>query len=427
MVDLWPRSVARLSEGKRGAIIPLEGDHDAVGPLTAPKGHSGGGEALKRARRAHGLLVQALADVRPHVPKPPPQSEGDGKHLPAASPSLNLAGGEGGPGATDPYDEGSAERAMSVADSEVDTEEENSAADGRGWGRRGRKRPRVDGGSAAAVAAAADGSGSYKLRGREANGSGGGGGGGGGGGSDRKEKNDYSEEEEEEEDEEGGAGGKGPLSAADMTVAAVRGSLLRNRAEEGASNPEVEEWESVVKNFILHVESLPPGTEQQELSLMFAAALDPTLVRMRAANTSLVKLAEVCASPDPEDGGGGGGGGGGSDGDGVKGGGGDSAARRKNGFNVFLELEAAEGEAPPPPAGIDAIRRAVAAAAEAVEPVARADACVVHAGDTLGGLRELKTDYRRSLPPGPREPVSLLRTAAVWWWKIVVALDFWLT
>eukprot|EP00903_Cladosiphon_okamuranus_P012861 g12014.t1 len=405
MVDLWPRSVARLSEGRKRAITPLEGNHDAVGPLTAPKESNGGSEALKRARRAHGLLVEALAELRPHIPAPAPQSEGEENPPPtASSPSPKLAGGGGGAVSTGDYDDGQAERAMSVADSEMDTEEEPSAAGG--GGRRGRKRPRVEEAAAAAAVGGSE-SRSYKLRGREADGDGSGGGGGGGG----KENNGYSkEEEEEEEDEEGGAGGgKGsPMSAADMTVAAVRGSLLRNRSEDGPPTPEVEEWESVVKNFILHVESLPPGTEQEELSLMFAAALDPTLVRMRAANTSLIKLAEVCASEDADGGGSDGGGGGG------KGGGGpgdlSAATKRKNGFNVFLELEAVDGEeAPPPaPAGIDKIRRVVAAAAVAVEAVGRADACVVHAGDTLGGLRELKTDYRRSLPPGPREPIQFI-------------------
>eukprot|EP00752_Nemacystus_decipiens_P007799 g6965.t1 len=399
MVDIWPRSVARLSEGGARAITTLEGDRDAVGPLTAPTEHDGGSEALKRARRAHGLLVQALADVRPHVPTPP-QSEGEEKPLPAgsASRSPSLAGRKGAPAPAGPYDDDdSAGRAMSVEDSEEDTEEEtSSAAGGARGGRRGRKRPRVE-----TPAAAASGSGSYKLRGQEAEDAGGGGGG--------NKNNHYSEEDEDEdEDEEAGAGEKDPPSAADMTVAAVRGSLLRNRSEGGAANPEVEEWESVVKNFILHVESLPPGTEQEELSLMFAAALDPTLVRMRAANTALVKLAEVCASPegDPEDDGGGGSDG---DGDGAGGKSVDSAAtRKKHGFNVFLELEAPEGGAPPLPTGIEEIRRTVAAAAVVVEEVARADACIVHAGDTLGGLRELKTDYRRSLPPGPREPIQFI-------------------
>lgn len=416
MVDFWPRSVARLSEGRKRAVIPLEGNHDAAGPLTAPKEANGGSEALKRARRAHELLVEALAELRPHVPAPPPpQSEGEEPPpTTASSPSRKLAGGKGGPVFTGDFDEGSAERAMSVAESEVDTEEEISAAGGGtggGGGRRGRKRARVE------EAAAVGGSRLYKLRGREAEDEGGGGGGGG------NENNGYSEEEE---DEEGGAGGGkgGPLSAADMTVAAVRGSLLRNRSDEGPYNPEVEEWESVVKKFILHVESLPPGTEQEELSLMFAAALDPTLVRMRAANTSLIKLAEVCASEDRDGGGSDGGSDGGGKGGGGKGGGGSSTAtRRKNGFNVFLELEAVDGEeAPPPaPAGIDKIRRAVTTAAVAVEAVGRADACVVHAGDTLGGLRELKTDYRRSLPPGPREPVRFQFGSR---WNFLGALGF---
>ncbi|CAM9873258.1 unnamed protein product [Laminaria digitata] len=52
--------------------------------------------------------------------------------------------------------------------------------------------------------------------------------------------------------------------------------------------------------------------------------------------------------------------------------------------------------------------QAVAAAAGAVEAVARAESCLAAAGDTLGGLQELRADYKRSLPPGPREPIQYI-------------------
>ncbi|CAN0477447.1 unnamed protein product, partial [Hapterophycus canaliculatus] len=139
-----------------------------------------------------------------------------------------------------------------------------------------------------------------RLDGRTGGGGGRRGGGRGGGGGEEDDDDD-SDDDDEEEEGRGGEGQEGAPGTVEMTVAAVRGSLLRNgsegdREDGAAPNPdrEVEEWEVVVKKFIRHVESLPRGTEQEELSLMFAAALDPTLVRMRAANTALVRLAEAC-------------------------------------------------------------------------------------------------------------------------------------
>ena len=215
-----------------------------------------------------------------------------------------------------------------------------------------------------------------------------------------------------------------------MTVQAVRSSLLRNTADEGPSKEE--EWEGMVRRFILHVESLPPGTVQEELSLMFAAALDPTLVRMRAANALLVNLAQASASPDPgiaeddnddddededddsrgaEGGGGGSGGGSGTGGGSVSGvGNGVSSATaaaggRKKRFRVRLDLDAVDGEGPPPGL-VQGLLKAVKAAAAAVEAVARAEGCLAAAGDTLSSLLKLGVDYKRSLPPGPREPIQ---------------------
>lgn len=189
----------------------------------------------------------------------------------------------------------------------------------------------------------------------------------------------------------------GAAGAGEMTVVAVRTSLLRNRADEGPI-PDEGEWEMMVRKFIRYVEGLEPGPTQEELSLMFAAALDPTLVRMRAANNALIELAELCALPDPglsaqdeED-----------DGDDDFGGPGGPSPFPRQGFKVRLELDAEE----PPPEGVQFLLKTVSAARGTVEAAARARACVTAAGDTLGGLHELKADYKRSLPPGPREPIQ---------------------
>ncbi|CAM9599911.1 unnamed protein product [Ascophyllum nodosum] len=216
-------------------------------------------------------------------------------------------------------------------------------------------------------------------------------------------------EDEADDDPEGGRRGAVGVGAGEMTVAAVRASLLRNRADEGPKS-QGEEWEDTVKRFIKHVESLPAGTNQEELSLMFAAALDPTLVRMRAANASLIGLAEVCASrelsihddddDDDED----------DEGGHDDYGGAWSATKGscdRGLFKVRLELDATEGDELAPEV-IAGLLRAVAEARAEVEATARAEACVAAAGDTLGGLQELKSDYKRSLPTGPREPIQLI-------------------
>lgn len=191
--------------------------------------------------------------------------------------------------------------------------------------------------------------------------------------------------------------------AGEMTVVAVRTSLLRNRADEGP-NPDDGEWEAMVREFIQYVEGLSPGTAQEELSLMFAAALDPTLVRMRAANELLVRLAEECAMPeadlddeeDEDD----------DDGDYGAGGGRGNGTSNGIGFKVRLELDATADGEDPPPEGIEYLLKTVGAARAALIAAARARACMAAAGDTLGGLHELKADYKRSLPPGPREPIQ---------------------
>lgn len=436
MVDLWPRKVTRVVGGGEDPADPavvvraLEGKPDAVGPLTVCKEESGGGEegevAGEVARRTHELIVQALADLRPHVPPAlapleerqiAEGGEGGGKAkcsgLSAASSprkGANGTAGAGGGGGSDDDDhgpqtagrKGKAAPVSATGDSEGDdTEEERPGSAG---GRRGRKRPRV---GDVGPRERASHNNNISLDDRDVDDDRKGGGG-----------------EEEDDDSEEGAG-EG-LGAAEMTVAAVRGSLLRSGSdgdrEEGTTpNPdrEVEEWEVVVNKFIRHVESLPPGPEQEELSLMFAAALDPTLVRMRAANTALVRLAEACCassssatSPKPARGG--------VDDDDIddhkngspekklKGAGAPAPGKRENcryGFKVRLELEAT-AEGTPPPDGIAGVLRAVAAAAAVVEVAARAEECMAHGGDTLGGLRELRLDYKSSLPPGPSEPVS---------------------
>lgn len=475
VVDLWPSKVARITERRRFDAVPLQGKPDATGPLKAIKGQGSGDDAVERAHRAHGLLVQALAELRPHfptTPSPPPKEEeeeeegveeeeerGGGKREEAeveaeaeedkarSSSSSKFPSGNKDPAGPDDGEAvkaGNGNAAMSVDDnSDGDTEEEISAtaaAEGsRGGGggasrgattgsssvvaggaQRGRKRRRMKGGGATG--------GAYKLRKREAPEGGGevvSGEDDDGGPEQEENENDDGGGDEEEEEEGGADKDKDALGAAKMTVAAVRTSLLSNRSDDRPKPVAVEEWEEVVKNFILRVEKLPPGTEREELSLMFAAALDPTLVRMRAANASLVKLADECFAnsnskknasrngddvdeeeeeeeegeddDDPE-----------KRGKGVGGSGkvsGPAGKRKKGGFKVRLELDAKDGEAPPPD-GIAGVLRAVAEAAAAAEAAAKAEACVAHAGDTLGGLRELRQDYKRSLPPGPREPVS---------------------
>lgn len=409
LVDLWPRKVARFVEDGGGGAFPLEGKPNTFGSLTAPKeGSVSRGGAVECAHRAHGLIAQALGELRPHVPTPPPGEVDNPASSSPLSPSLQSGrGGKAGgsvvgSGGVSPASPKAAAAAaspgkvkpvpMSAGDSEEEyTEEETSGvAAGQGTGgKRGRKRQRVkdeavaaeDGGGAAGAA--------YQ-RGREAN--------------------NGVEDMDDDTDDNGGEGGAesrednagGPAGAGEMTVAAVRESLLSNPSEDQQPGPSPQEWEVAVKKFISHVESLPPGTEQEELSLMFAAALDPTLVRLRMANTKLIALAEACLSQggqDPDDDG--------EDSDGPNGGAGKGGGAKKNGFKVRLELEAPE-EGAPPPDGIAGVLRAVAAAAAAVEAAARAEACVICGGDTLGGLGEIKRDYKRCLPPGPREPVSVL-------------------
>ncbi|CAM9243156.1 unnamed protein product [Ectocarpus sp. 4 AP-2014] len=420
VVDIWPRKVARFVEDGGSGSFPLEGKPNTFGSLAAPKeGSASRGGAVECARRAHGLITQALGELRPHVPTPPKDEEGEevdnnpASSLPS-SPSLmpgrggkaggSVIGSGGGssgspkaaaasPGKVKPVP-------MSAGDSEEeDTEEERSwaavgqgaAAAGGAGGRRGRKRQRVKGEALAERGGGGAGA-SYRLRGREAS-----------------NGVEHMDDDSDDDDDEGGAesrGGNagGPAGAGEMTVAAVRESLLSNPSEEGEPGPSPQEWEVAVKKFISHVESLPPGTEQEELSLMFAAALDPTLVRLRMANTKLIGLAEACLPlgegevPDDDDG---------EDSDSPNGGGAGKGGAKKSGFKVRLELEAPE-EGVPPPDGIAGVLRAVAAAAAAVEAAARAEACVICGGDTLGGLGEIKRDYKRCLPPGPREPLQFI-------------------
>ncbi|CAB1096781.1 unnamed protein product [Ectocarpus sp. CCAP 1310/34] len=422
LVDIWPRKVARFVEDGGGGSFPLEGKPNTFGSLTAPEeGSASRGGAVECARRAQRLIAQALAELRPHVPTPKEEEGEEVDNNPAYSlhwsPSLkpgrggkaggSVVGSGGGssgspkaaaavtaPGKVKPVP-------MSAGDSEEeDTEEEKSgaaagqgtAAAGGAGGRRGRKRQRVKGEEVAEDSGGAGAGASYRLRGREAS----------NGVEDMDDDSDDDDDEGGAESRGGNAGG--PAGAGEMTVAAVRESLLSNPSEEGEPGPSPQEWEVAVKKFISHVESLPPGTEQEELSLMFAAALDPTLVRLRMANTKLIGLAEAClpqgegevpGNDDEEDS------------DSPNGGGAGKGGTKKSGFKVRLELEAPE-EGAPPPDGIAGVLRAVAAAAAAVEAAARAEACVICGGDTLGGLGEIKRDYKRCLPPGPREPLQFI-------------------
>lgn len=445
VVDLWPRKVARFAEDGEAGVLPLEGRPDALGPLTSPKGEGSESETIAGACKAYSLIARALAELRPFVPSPPNDPEA-APTTSDQSPVYYVKGGREGlesdaEGAAVNGDSG---RALSLDDSyEEDRDEEGGEGEQEGYV--GGKRPATT----RAVSARSGGRKSAQAPGKRRAG--------------RKRRrvsmSSYErrsslrgdrraeEEEVDEEDEEGEAGGGGSraeergdmkrgkrgealdaeeergemrgdgddirVGAGEMTVAAVRASLLRNRSDEGPS-VEGEEWEDTVRKFIKHVESLPPGTTQEELSLMFAAALDPTLVRMRAANTSLISLAEACASrelgmldededDDDDDNYGG-------SGSGRNRSGRDAAAssggRGRGRFKVRLELDATDGETPPE--GIAGLLRAVAGARAAVEATARAEACVAAAGDTLGGLQELKADYKRSLPTGPREPIQLI-------------------
>ncbi|CAN0023129.1 unnamed protein product, partial [Ectocarpus sp. 8 AP-2014] len=388
LVDIWPRKVARFVEDGGGGSFPLEGKPNTFGSLAAPKeGSASRGGAVGCARRAYGLIAQALGELRPHVPTPPKEEEGEEVDNNPASSSLSspsLKPGRGGKAGSSVVRSGGVSSGspkaaaaspgkvkpvpMSAGDSEEeDTEEEGSgaaagegtAAAGGAGGRRGRKRQRVKGEAVAEGGGGGAGA-SYRLRGREA--------------SNGVEDMD---DDSDDDDDEGGAESRGdnaggPAGAGEMTVAAVRESLLSNPSEERKLGPSPQEWEVAVKKFISHVESLPPGTEQEELSLMFAAALDPTLVRLRMANTKLVGLAEACLPqgegevPDDDDG---------EDSDSPNGGGAGKGGAKKSGFKVRLELEAPE-EGAPPPDGIAGVLRAVAAAAAAVEAAARAEACV---------------------------------------------------
>ncbi|CAM9627463.1 unnamed protein product [Ectocarpus sp. 12 AP-2014] len=420
LVDIWPQKVARFVEDGGGGAFPLEGKPNAFGSLAAPKeGSASRRGAVECARRAQGLIAQALGELRPHVPTPPKEEGEEVDNNPASSlhwsPSLKpdrggKAGGSvvgsgggssGSPKAAAAASPGKVKPVpMSAGDSEEeDTEEEKpgattgqgTAAAGGARGRRGRKRQRVEGEEVVEGGGGGAGA-SYRLRGRESS----------NGVEDMDDDSDDDDDERGAESRGGDAGG--PTGAGEMTVAAVRESLLSNPSEEGEPGPSPQDWEVAVKKFISHVESLPPGTEQEELSLMFAAALDPTLVRLRMANTKLIGLAEACLPQgegevsDDDDG---------EDSDSPNGGGAGKGGAKKSGFKVRLELEAPE-EGAPPPDGIAGVLRAVAAAAAAVEAAARAEACVICGGDTLGGLGEIKRDYKRCLPPGPREPLQFI-------------------
>lgn len=84
-----------------------------------------------------------------------------------------------------------------------------------------------------------------------------------------------------------------------------------------------------------------------------------------------------------------------------------TAARKKR-FKVRLKLDAPDDGEEPPTALVQGLLKAVTAASTAVEAVAKAESCLAAAGDTLGGLQELRADYKRSLPPGPREPIQYI-------------------
>lgn len=449
IVDLWPRKVARFAEDGEAGVLPLEGRPDAVGQLMPPKGEGSESETIAGACKAYSLIARALAELRPFVPSPP----NDPEAAPTASDQSPVHYVKGGREGLESDAEGVAAngdsgRALSLDDNyEEDRDEEGGEGEQEGYvgGKRPATTRAVSARSGGRKSAQAPGKrrpgrkrrrvsmSSYErrssLRGdrrveeeeedideedevREA---GGGGSRAGGHGDMKRGKRGEALGVEEEREEMRGDGDGIRVGAGEMTVAAVRASLLRNRSDEGPS-VEGEEWEDTVRKFIKHVESLPSGTTQEELSLMFAAALDPTLVRMRAANTSLISLAEACSSrelgmldeddDDDDDNYGGSGSGRNRSGrDAAVSSGGRGRGRGR--FKVRLELDATDGDETPPE-GIAGLLRAVAGARAAVEATARAEACVAAAGDTLGGLQELKADYKRSLPTGPREPIQLI-------------------
>lgn len=463
MLDLWPKKVLRFTDSGQGGIVALEGASDGTGMLvashteastsdsTSGSTYAGGdgdieGPADAGACKAYTLVARALEEIRAFIPNLPEPKRSPSPVLPPAAPSgqrasngngvthcggLEINGsirndrGGGGRGSAHmslrgrnlsvesepPQSATAAAGASSSAGirGRDRQEEENGAAELNVYNRSsGRKRPRPERGSPAPhppsplpeeqtgvireTEGAADGdAGMGEVDGN-----------GDGDGDNYMDDGDM--------DDGGGAG--------EMTVTAVRTSLLRNRADEGP-NPDDGEWEGMVRRFIGYVEALSPGPTQEELSLMFAAALDPTLVRMRAANALLLRLAEESALPgsgveeqdeedyedEEED----------EDEEDLDGEEGDSGERRgvrsKGGrnkrFKVRLELDAVNGD-DPPPEGVEALLKTVGVVRGAVEASARARACMVAAGDTLGGLQELKADYRRSLPPGPREPIQCI-------------------
>lgn len=446
--------MARFAEDGQTGIVALEGKPDAKGPLIPPKEESGGRDVIEGACAAYRLVARALAELRPYFPRaqiavaavaaepPPTKTRSPDTAASNQAEGVDVDGG------------------MSVDennDGDDDEEEKDVVGGKRRASARGKKgRSKEAGGLGQSVAAEDSGEGSTGPRKRRRVQRGGGPPGRpsrqeegqeqeGRGGATKREEHDgnddndmdngmdnYEEEEDDEEIEFVEEGGQNEdnqddsseeqmgvgSGAGEMTVGAVRTSLLRNRADEDPHR-EAEEWEGVVRTFITHVESLSPGTTQEELSLMFAAALDPTLVRMRAANRLLVDLAEACAEritfQDEENGG--------HNADGAngdvrpkKGGGSTSAydsvaapaaAEGSNivpRFKVHVDLD----EYRSPPDGVASLLRAVSATRYAIEATARAEACVSAAGDTLGGLQDLRADYKRSLPPGPREPIQLI-------------------
>lgn len=454
VLDIWPRRVLRISEetGSDEAVA-LEGAPDGQGPLVSPtdaKGDNGGGEGdgnggvaivREEARTSYRLMTRALAELRSFVDPPPENKEDEVdrdarqksgqeqaqergraqepehrqnrqrvKDEPAVGPSSRGSGKEierAGPDRGDPmavvsangngviYDDKKfKEMPESEARSrgcEFGKELERGVYGGRGGGggmgsgrgSPGRKRPRLEAGYPPhAPSSRNDHEDHMTVDRREQPGA-----------RSKTEREAGNYRDDGDVDDGVGAG--------EMTVVAVRTSLLRNRADEGPS-PDDGEWENMVRGFIGYVEGLPPGPKQEELSLMFAAALDPTLVRMRAANALLVRLADECAMPETdvedeedeeeEEG---------EYGTGSRG----NGAGGVGGFKVRLELDATDAD-DPPPEGIEYLLKTVGAARGALKAAARARACMVAAGDTLGGLHELRAEYKRTLPPGPREPIQ---------------------
>lgn len=450
VLDIWPKRVIRFADFGQYGVLALEGNPEDTGSLVAirpPDAESNGERADHNghkeesaevgARKAYAFISRAVSEIRaliPNLPDPPQPSRSPSSVSEPAEGAVNgtLSNGNGAlhsvnGGGDDDSDEDGEERQLDrgkrvgpqmslrarktpepesspVREREGEQQEEESGGGGtRGRDRAdvgeestgaeagsimnnryqgSRKRPRIDRGYSGVDNHQMNGENLRKTGNVEATGHG---------------VRSFGHEEgpgEEATEEDDGA------EAGEMTVVAVRTSLLRNRADEGP-NPEEEEWEIMVRRFIRYVDSLPPGPTQEELSLMFAAALDPTLVRMRAANALLIELAEECAIPEPgrdQD----------DDDDGEDEYGAHRAAgNHAGGFKVRLELDASDGDEPPPE-GIELLLKAVGAARGAVEAAARARACVTAAGDTLGGLHELKADYKRSLPPGPREPIQCI-------------------